>query len=245
METRGKNFTLIELLITIAMITILAGMLLPALNAARKKGKAVSCIANQKQIGLNIAMYSHDWNDCFFLYWQDASSVFSMRGDSSAKNSSNYAQYLAYSGYIPKKHNPVYQCTEQMVKTNADGTYYNYIYGVNANVYYKGKKYTDNVGQWYWKSESGGDKKMVRFTGIPNDLVLLADTRRGELAVTTGYHGGCSEIYASTAANRYWAVHKGSLVNVLFPDLHAGSISIEKIREHIGNTGLFYYGEEN
>ena len=46
-----KIFTLIELLIVVAIIAILAGMLLPALNAARDKAKAIQCSGNFSSIG--------------------------------------------------------------------------------------------------------------------------------------------------------------------------------------------------
>jgi len=55
---RQKAFTLVELLVVIAVIALLLAMLMPALNAARERARQVVCLANIRQLGMATQMYA-------------------------------------------------------------------------------------------------------------------------------------------------------------------------------------------
>lgn len=62
MKFQRRYFSLVELLVVIAVIGILSGLLLPALNAARNRAHTISCMGNVKQIGQAYFSYVSDWN---------------------------------------------------------------------------------------------------------------------------------------------------------------------------------------
>ena len=67
----GKSFkfTLIELMVVIAIILILMSLLLPSLNQVKQKSLQMMCLNNQKQIGVGILMYANDENDFIPTLW--------------------------------------------------------------------------------------------------------------------------------------------------------------------------------
>ena len=75
-----------------AIIAILAGLLLPALNNARNKASAIQCMGNQRQLGLAVAQYTDSYGS---LLTYVVKNTFDETSDAM------YSTYLIRAGFIP------------------------------------------------------------------------------------------------------------------------------------------------
>ena len=121
---RLGGFTLIELLTVVVIIGVLAGVLLPAVNAAREKGRRVACASNLKQIGLAIQLYSSDYQN------HTPTADFNWDKSASPSRPMSWPYILVDRGYaVPK----VFQCPNdrrQPIMTPNKPTIYPCSYGM-------------------------------------------------------------------------------------------------------------------
>lgn len=68
MSASRTAFTLLEILVVVAILGILAALLFPVFSQARERARRTACLSNLKQMGLGMQMYSQD-NDEFLPAW--------------------------------------------------------------------------------------------------------------------------------------------------------------------------------
>lgn len=68
-ESRG--FTLVELLVVVAIIAVLAGMAFPVLSHSRSRAYRAQCLSNTRQIGVAFSAYTDDWEGAFPAAWNE------------------------------------------------------------------------------------------------------------------------------------------------------------------------------
>ncbi len=211
-------FTLIELLIVIAIIAILAAMLLPALRKVQEKARSTQCTWNLKQIATSFGLYLGDYADCY------PTQIAGINEWSALKTTwiGAVGQYMGIrnaintTGWPSLKKNGSFACPTLVPYLEPGDTFTaNRVhYGYNADVFGI-ENY--NVADPYW-----GVKRVI---GIPvkagmlrkgSGTILIADSRYTSTDIFSGNNSFAGDTFGRLA------LRHSRRANTAYADLHVG-----------------------
>lgn len=228
-----NNFSLIELLITIAIIAILAGLLLPALKSAREHARATQCMGQMKQLGIATVQYISDNNDYFPVVSvvegiSDGNSIW--RNAMAFKKIAVYLnksekeiQYLT-SNRPKEEHTPFLCPSSARTSTEVQIGHYNgnrYIFGPD----YYAKDSVESIDCYFRSTNLKMPSQLFVYNEtIPNDspgYPWSAQTKTLNYALDISYQ-----------AQEGWRMDHNRASNLCYGDMHVGSLRLPLLPDH-------------
>ncbi|OQA82972.1 MAG: hypothetical protein BWY31_02967 [Lentisphaerae bacterium ADurb.Bin242] len=175
-EKQRTNFTLIELLIVISIIAILAGMLLPALNAARGKAHSTCCKNNLKQIYNCVLLYADDYGG--YIPQFSGSWMQSPWG------------ILLDNGYL--KNRKIWDCPGDVTRIpRTEGSYYDYSFTGGINRSYQFNRlcgFFASGSQYFRRFRITHESPINPLNNLPILLVADAEPQKDGVGYYMGYN---------------------------------------------------------